>query len=187
MLCEGHGIVFIASPFLLNTSPALKADSVRMISFNEDSQADYLERAAIRESGITCIITQKPGSGIVHIAGDMRYSVTDKAFLDGIGRPLTVGAEGADLVYMTAGDLADASVTNLVFAASSVSGGEIVVNNAPVKDINRGVFINSFYAGLSKGDSPAGAFRAASDKLRNGRFRHPSNWMGIRIYMRSLQ
>lgn len=187
MLCEQYSIVHIASPLLLSRSAAVRTGTVHIISYNDADSRQYIERAAVRESGAPYIVADKAVDGAAHIAESVNFSKSESFFAVEGGRGIEGLVTGATMVYMTAGDLKGASVTDLVLASQELCSGEVIVNNAMVRDLNSAEFIESFYSGIFAGSGSAESFRKATDDLRNGRFRHPSNWMGIRIYMRSLQ
>jgi len=159
---------------------------VKIVSYRDDDQAAYLERAAIRESGVSFTIAEKGDGGPVHISSRISYNASSSGFADGTGKGLESLADGAGMVYLSAGDLRGASVTDLVLASQYVSAGDIIVNNAAVRSLNTAEFIGRFYSGIAGGSGSRGSCRDALDRLRDGKFRHPSNWMGIRLYVRSL-
>ena len=186
MLCEQYSIVYVASPLLLSGNASEWSGPVRIVSYSDGDHRQYIERAAVRESGVPFTVTDEADTGVVHVAESINFNRTEPFFTNESGRSLDKLVSGSRMVYLTAGDIKSSSVTDLVLAAQDLCSGEVIVNNAVVRDINSAEFIESFYSGMSAGSGSEAAFRQSADKLRSGRYRHPSNWLGIRIYVRSL-
>ncbi|HPS56625.1 MAG TPA: tetratricopeptide repeat protein [Spirochaetota bacterium] len=186
MLCEQYSIVYVSSPLLLSGTASERAGSVRVISYSEGDHRQYIERAAVRESGVPFTVSEKADGGVAHVADAINYNRSKPFFTVENGRSLDELVSGSRMAYLTAGDIRGSSVTDLVLTAQDLCSGEIIVNNAAVRDVNSAEFIESFYSGMSAGSGSEAAFRQSADKLRSGRYRHPSNWQGLRIYVCSL-
>ncbi len=186
MLCEEYSIVYMASPLLLSAPVNEKTGTVQIVSYDAKNRSSYLERAAIRESGSSYSIESSAKEGVVHIAGDVNYSITRKKFVDGSNNPIAGKVSGSSMIYMTAGDMSGASVTDMVLASGSFTKGNILVNNAAVRGLNSAAFVGSYYSELSKGSGSEKSFLKSGEAMRSGKYKHPANWSGIRLYMRTL-
>ena len=102
MLCEQYSIVYISSPLQLSGGAAERVASVQILSYSDDDHRQYIERAAVRESGVPFAISDRADGGAAHIAEAVNYRRSEPFFTDKNGRSLEKLVSGSRMAYITA-------------------------------------------------------------------------------------
>jgi TolB protein len=186
MLADDYSIVHVSSPLLLSDSPPERPGSVQIVSYSNDDRRQYVERAAVRESGVPFAVSDNAGGNAAHVADLVNYSSSYPFFTVESGWSLDRFVAGSRMVYITAGDMGGASVTDLVLAVQQWCSGDVLISNPGERELNSPVFIESFYGGYYAGSGAAQAFIQAADRAAKGRNSQPADRACARIYMRSL-
>lgn len=186
MLSDDYSIVYVSSPLLLSDTPSERPGSVQVVSYRDDDLRQYVERAAVRESGVPFAVSDNAGGNAAHVADNVNYSSSYPFFTVESGWSLDRLVAGSRMAYITAGDMGRASVTDLVLAVQQWCSGDVLISNPGDRELNSAVFIESFYAGYYTGSGAGQAFRQAADRAAKGRNSQPAGRAGTRIYMRSL-
>ncbi len=181
-LDESHKLYYISS-LLSALNPVIKpVGKINLISGNCSDLFCELEKTVISESrfklstdGNICHIM----SNIVYNPAEMNMSINGVNFFNII--------KSADFIYTSSNSLKAIGYSNFSIYASAGGAESVVISDPKVRDINSGLFADTFYKKLSEGENVIASFENAKLYLKSRKeFRHPAYWAAIRLYLNGL-
>ncbi len=152
----------------------------------ESSPASYINRVAVRESGIKFSSKADSGRGIVHLSSKIKYSQEKKIF-SLAGKNIKDFVKSGEILFGVTDEVKGAGATDLLLSGREFNFQAALLNSSPLQDTNNALFIEEFYRSASKGVSLQESFSSALNKLKSSsKYSDPSNWIGYRLNIYNL-
>ncbi len=185
MLSDKSMLLYIPS-LLLSTSAGSSISREVYLPEKDSSSSLYLDRVAVRESGIKINSKADSGSGMIHLSSKIRYNKGRREFTLS-GKNIKDIINSSAVMYAVSDEIKGAGVIDLLLSGREFNLHGALLNNSITQDINNNLFIEEFYSNAGKGVSLRESFTTALSKLKsNSKYSNSSNWSGYRLNIYNL-
>ncbi len=180
MISNKSLLIYIPSLLVSLTSEGAVSRKL-YIPETDASMPAYLDKVAVKESGVTFSFAKHPERGIIHLSSKVRYSQAKRDFMLG-AKDFNTVVKGSAVLFAPSDEIKGAGMSDLLLSARELNLQAALLNSSMVQDTNNAVFIEEFYRNIDKGISLQESFSLAVNKVKNSsRYSHPSNWSGYRL------
>ena len=185
MISNKTQLIYIPS-LLVSTTGGSSVSREIYLPETEDSMAAYLEKVAIKESGIKYSTSADSRRGIIHLSSKVRYNHGKREYSIS-GRNIKSLVSGNAFLFAPYDELSGTGVSDFLLYGRDLNLQAVLLNGSLIQDTNNSLFIEEFYRNAGKGTSLQESFAKALTKVRSSsKYSHPSNWSGYRLNIYDL-
>ncbi len=185
MLAETHSVYYSSSILSSFIPSENNFNRIVLAGDPENSIATSLQNVAIKESGMGYTSGEVTPGKAAHIYSPLRYNPVHRGCIID-DRKLSGYFSGNPYLYFTSLKTPGSNLDTVLVNAAVINGcGNIIIDDLAVQDVNVAVFTNTLYRSIHRGLSVDRAFSLAKTAvIEDKRYKHPSFWEGLRLYVR---